>query len=70
MFCTELLSKTLFHERGENRDLYQFLKNEIIIFNGLKEGFESFHVYFSIKYARYLGFLFSQLSVYSPLRRI
>ena len=68
MFCTELLSKTLFHERSENRDLYQFLKNEIIIFDGLKEDFESFHVYFSIKYARYLGFFIQSVERLLPFK--
>ena len=66
MFCTELLSKTLFHEQAENRNLYQFLKNEIIIFDQLKEEFESFHIYFSIKYASYLGFLIQSVECLLP----
>ena len=68
MFCTELLSKTLFHERSENRDLYQFLKSEIIFFDQLKEEFESFHVYFSIKYARYLGFFIQSVERLLPFK--
>ena len=68
MFCTELLSKTLFHEGTENRDLYQFLKNEIIIFDELKEEFESFHIYFSIKYASYLGFLIQSVECLLPFK--
>ena len=66
MFCTELLSKTLFHEQAENRDLYQFLKKEIIIFDQLKEEFESFHIYFSVKYASYLGFLIQSVESLLP----
>ena len=68
MFCTELLSKTLFHEQTENRDLYQFLKNKIIIFDQLKEEFESFHIYFSIKYASYLGFLIQSVECLLPFK--
>ena len=68
MFCTELLSKTLFHERSENRDLYQFLKSEIIFFDQLKEEFESFHVFFSIKYARYLGFFIQSVERLLPFK--
>ena len=68
MFCTELLSKTLFHERTENRDLYQFLKNEIIIFDQLKVEFESFHIYLSIKYASYLGFLIQSVECLLPFK--
>ena len=68
MFCTELLSKTLFHEQAENRDLYQFLKKEIIIFDQLKEEFESFHIYFSIKYASYLGFLIQSVECLLPFK--
>jgi len=68
MFCTELLSKTLFYERTENRDLYQFLKNEIIIFDQLKEEFESYHIYFSIKYASYLGFLIQSVDCLLPFK--
>ncbi|MAJ52321.1 MAG: DNA repair protein RecO [Flammeovirgaceae bacterium] len=68
MFCTELLSKTLFHERTENRNLYQFLKNEIIIFDKLKVEFESFHIYFAIKYASYLGFFIKSVELLLPFK--
>ena len=49
-------------------DLYQFLKNEIIIFDELKEEFESFHIYFSIKYASYLGFLIQSVECLLPFK--
>ena len=68
MFCSELLNKTLFHEHNENNQLYLFFKAEIISLERLTIGFESFHVYFAIKYAAHLGFFIQSVEQLLPYK--
>lgn len=56
IFITELLSKLLKEEAENHDDLFDFAFDAIATFDTLERGFESFHLSFMVKLARYIGF--------------
>ncbi|MBC3541822.1 DNA repair protein RecO [Rufibacter sediminis] len=55
LFLSEMVSRTV-REEEENRPLFAFLHNAILLFDELQTGFENFHLAFLIQLANYLGF--------------
>jgi DNA repair protein RecO (recombination protein O) len=53
LFLTELLNQTLHEE--ENEQLFGFIHDSIIIFDGLRENYENFHLQFMMLLSRHLG---------------
>ncbi len=54
LFITEFLNQMLYEE-GENTLLFQFIYESILIFDGLSENFENFHLQFMMLMSKYLG---------------
>ena len=54
LFLTELINNTLFEE-GENEQIFEFIHEAIITFDGLTESYENFHLQFMLQLSRYLG---------------
>lgn len=54
LFLTELLNQALYEE-GENGQLFDFIRESILIFDGMSENYENFHLQFMMLLARYLG---------------
>ncbi|GGK61323.1 DNA repair protein RecO [Rufibacter glacialis] len=55
LFLSEVVSRTV-REEEENRPLFEFLYNAIVLFDELETGFENFHLAFLLQLAGYLGF--------------
>lgn len=55
LFVTEVLGKTLTHEHHENNQLYQFLRDSVLILDALEKNIEDFHLLFLIEYSVFLG---------------
>ncbi len=55
IFIAELLGRVL-KEEEENTDLFTFLRQSLLLFDHLVQGFENFHIQFILKLSRYLGF--------------
>ncbi|WP_210486717.1 DNA repair protein RecO [Rufibacter aurantiacus] len=55
LFLSEVVSRTV-REEEENRQLFSFLHNAILLFDQMETGFENFHLAFLIQLANYLGF--------------
>lgn len=54
LFLTELISQAL-RDEEENEQLFDFLLESIITFDGMTEGYENFHIQFMLKLSKYLG---------------
>ncbi len=55
LFMVEVLSKTL-KEQSENRELFDFIWNSLLLFDTGEFPTDNFHLIFIIKLTRYLGF--------------
>ena len=55
LFLTEVLNKTL-KEEVENKPLFDFLYNSIVVLDQLHQGVENFHLRFLLQLPLYLGF--------------
>ena len=55
LFLIEMLGKCL-REEAENKVLFDFLFNSIIVFDELEQHFENFHLIFLLQLSFYLGF--------------
>lgn len=55
MFLAEVLYKTI-HEQESYEELYDFLKNTLLYFDLMEEGWANFHLYFLLRLSEYLGF--------------
>lgn len=67
IYISELLYRTL---RDYERDpaLYDFLEQAILTLNAMEKGYSNFHLWFTIKYISFLGFMpdLSQQEVLAP----
>ncbi len=54
LFLTELLNQTLYDE-GENEELFDFIHESIITFDGFQQAYENFHIQFMLLLSKYLG---------------
>ena len=54
LFLTELLNQALYEE-GENEELFEFIHESIITFDGVRDSYENFHLQFMILLSKYLG---------------
>ena len=54
LFLTELLNQTL-KEEAENKQLFEFIHESILILDSTNENFENFHLHFMLLISRYLG---------------
>ncbi len=55
IFLTEILIKAL-KEESEDRNLFSFITDSLLILDHLDQNFESFHIQFMCKLTKYLGF--------------
>jgi DNA repair protein RecO (recombination protein O) len=55
IFINEVLNKTL-KEESHAQEVFDFLFQSISAFDGMKDGYENFHLLFMLKLSRYLGF--------------
>lgn len=55
MFITEILSKAL-KEEAEDRALFAFIAESLMVLDKLEHGFESFHIQFMCRLSTHLGF--------------
>ncbi|WP_346855891.1 DNA repair protein RecO [uncultured Draconibacterium sp.] len=56
IFLAEILYKTI-HEEESYPELYDFIKNALLYFDLMEEGWSNFHLYFLFRLTEYMGFL-------------
>ncbi len=56
IFLAEILYKTL-HEQESYTELYDFVKNTLLYFDLMEEGWANFHLFFLFRLTEYLGFM-------------
>ncbi len=56
IFLSEVLTKLLYHETGENRQMFKFIWDSVIAFDQLDTNYENFHLSFLIRLTSFLGF--------------
>lgn len=56
IFLAEVLYKTI-HEQESYVELYDFLKNTLLYFDLMEEGWANFHLFFLFRLSEYLGFM-------------
>ena len=56
IFLAEMLYKTI-HEQESYPELYDFIKNALLYFDLLEEGWANFHLYFLFRLTEYMGFM-------------
>lgn len=55
IFLSEVLYKAI-KEEEINREMFQFINNSLIIFDGSQKNFINFHIYFLVHLTKFLGF--------------
>jgi len=56
IFLAEILNKTI-HEEESYPELYDFIKNALLYFDLMEEGWSNFHLYFLFRLTEYMGFM-------------
>ena len=56
IFLAEMLYKTI-HEQEKYPELFNFIKNALLYFDLMEEGWQNFHLYFLLRLTEYFGFL-------------
>uniref|UniRef100_UPI003216AB21 DNA repair protein RecO n=1 Tax=uncultured Draconibacterium sp. TaxID=1573823 RepID=UPI003216AB21 len=56
IFLAEVLYKTI-HEQESYTELYDFIKNALLYFDLMEEGWANFHLYFLFRLTEYMGFM-------------
>jgi len=56
IFLSEILYKTI-HEQESYPELFDFVKNALLYFDLMEDGWQNFHLYFLFRLTEYLGFL-------------
>lgn len=56
IFLAEILYKTI-NEQESNTELYDFVKNALLYFDLMEEGWANFHLYFLFRLTEYMGFM-------------
>jgi DNA repair protein RecO (recombination protein O) len=55
-FIGEILNQTLKNEETQDISLYNFIKNNLICLDSKETHFADFHLYFLLKFSKYIGF--------------
>ncbi len=56
IFLAEILYKTI-HEQESYPELFDFIKNALLYFDLMEEGWPNFHLFFLLRLSEYMGFL-------------
>lgn len=56
IFLAEILYKTI-HEQESYPELYDFIKNALLYFDLMEDGWQNFHLFFLFRLTEYMGFM-------------
>lgn len=56
IFLAEMLYKTI-HEQESYPELFEFIKNALLYFDLMEQGWQNFHLYFLFRLTEYFGFM-------------